>query len=194
MSVNPVADLQKRIDAQRRQCRYLQSDLEFPHNLDRTIKEQQEKLSKLPSELDTQIEFLRREATALPATVDKEIDAARVHLQTLIDTREERINAIEARLSSAIADKGQTIDLERIKLATLKERRANTKEQYIAATEVLNTLVAKMKRLENSEAIQKAKSLQQQLAELEAMLPPALRGKSIEEIQAALSGEGENDE
>ena len=185
----PLTDLEKQIDRQRMKCRCLESDLLTPHNLDRNIKEQREKVANLPQVLQSAITQEQIAAQYLPQQIDDEIAAARKRLQTLIDTRETRINEQASKVAKLLEGKQPALDAAKAKLDELIYRRAHTRELLQQAQTELQAMVKRQRREASAGIVSKVKQLAAQVAALEAALPPALRGKSIEEIQAALAGE-----
>lgn len=110
-----------------------------------------------PRLLDSQIESATGIARELPARLDADIAAARLHLDTLLANRDTRI---------LIANE---------KLRALQNRKANLKEQYIAADEALQALNQQLKRGSHAGALAKLKALREQSAAIQATLPEHLR-------------------
>lgn len=121
-----------------------------------------------PRLLDSAIESTEAIAKELPARLDAEIAAARLHLDSLLASRDSRIEVINA------------------KLAELQTRRANLKDQYIAADEKLQAMNQELKRDNHAGTLAKLQALRRQTAELQATLPEHLRSITSEEDLLAI--------
>lgn len=110
-----------------------------------------------PRLLNSQLESTEAIARELPTRLDADIAAARLHLETLLSSRDSRIIAINA------------------KLAALRERKANLKDQYAQAWDELQAMNQQLKRGTHAGTLAKLKRLREQSAELQATLPEHLR-------------------
>lgn len=113
------------------------------------------------------------------------------HAQEVVDGIAERLDGeiarLQAQLNAAIAGRADKIKSAIEKRDALQFRLENIRELYIEESETLEAMQQRLKLLDSSGKIAKARSLAAQLAELESKLPANLRGKSIEEITAALN-------